>query len=240
MIKTLLGWIQTAISYVHLALEGPPKVGATPSATLTNIIMAQAANFGPSPKTGGHLHAVVIGQATTMTNSIMHWAPIYGLKPAFVVAGLSGESRCDNFAINPNFQDAKPNETPFEQFMHTDIGAGQFDGSTLWEADGIFADLKGMTYQQMMAKAYEIDWTIQHFCAFVSKLIADTTAEVHANPKLLDNVRNGSLDTFAMEAYNAGETGAYKIDIAGGDMSYGERWIANFHTYDALMNAATT
>jgi hypothetical protein len=223
------GWVNTAISYyVH---PPAPHVGST----LEQVIMSQARNYGPSPRTGGQLHEVTLEQATVLANLIRKYAP--ASKPdsfateeeweACIIAGLAGESCCDPNAINPNWQDAVPGETPAQAFGHMDIGEAQFDGSTLTPNDEIFADLKGLSQDEIKAKALDPDWATAHYITFVARLFSTTKAEVVQEPSILHYVPEGDIRVLTYEAYNAGVRGS-KLIAEGkglqGDWSYGQNW----------------
>jgi hypothetical protein len=259
--SALGGWLKTIISY--LTPNPPPvtvltddasapkiamasAVSAKPTidvqATLKSYILSRTKAFGPSPTTGGIIHTIDAATADKLASLIVLYGAKYDLEPAFIAAGIAGESLYDPLAVNPNYQDAKSkNETAEDQFLHTDIGLCQFDGATLVAADGIFADLAGCTYAQIKAKAYDCDWAVDHFCAFVSKLLADTNEEVYLNPKLLDNIKANTVRdrtrTLAVEAYNSGETGAEALAKSGTDLSYGERWMQTYATISLLLSA---
>ena len=151
-IEEVMGWLETVVSAVEI--HPVAKLGPTVEDTLTSIIVSQARNYGPSLVTGGHLHAVTKEQAVAVAQAIALYAPIHNVDPYLILAGLEGESRCDPYALNPNFQDGKPGETVTQRWMHTDVGAGQFDGSTLSQQDGIFSDLKGLSIDEMEAKSF--------------------------------------------------------------------------------------
>lgn len=203
-----------------------------PVATLTSIILSETRAFGPSPRTGGVIHQINDGTAKQIAELIVKHAPEYGLAPSLIAAGLCGESRFDPTALNPNWQDrTKPQETEFEEFMHTDIGLCQFDGATLFDDP----EFKGATLAQVRAKAYDPNWSVPAFCAFVAKLVTDTKAEVAAEQTLLDNVPNHDIMVLTTEAYNAGLHGAAHHAHAKGDFSYGQRWVANAAKYEALL-----
>jgi hypothetical protein len=236
----LVGWIQTLESFVES--HPAPVAGLTELETMTNIIVSQARSYGPSLTTGGHLSAVTQEQAQQIAGLILKWVAVYKLDPALVVAGLSGESRCDPNAMNPNYQDAQPGEDANAAFHHCDIGIAQFDGATLVQATGIFADLAGLSYAEIKAKALDPDWAIEHFCAFVAKLFADTEKEVANDPALLTEVPAGDIRILATEAYNAGPTGAAHIahtNGTAGNWSYGSGWINRYTTYAMVMKGQT-
>jgi hypothetical protein len=236
-------WVESALSAINLSLEDPPKPGLDKLETLTNIILSQAAEFGPSPRTGGILHKVDVETAKVVAAGVIEAASSYGLSEAFLLAGLSGESRCDPLAINPNNQDAVAGESPAAAFRHMDIGIAQFDGATLLQRSGIFLELKLLDQDQIKAKALDPTWAIGKFGAFVKQLVVETKLETEADPSLLQHVPDGDINILTTEAYNAGAHGAALIaKHAGlaGDWSYGQNWVKRAKEYQALLDQPPT
>jgi hypothetical protein len=253
----LEGWVASLVSYIdHPPL---PKTGS-----LQSIILAEARNYGPSPTTGGHLTKCSLADSLTISSGILKWAPQYGLDPAWVAAGMAGESCFCITAENPNNQDAKPNETPLQAFMHWDGGLGQFDGNTVISSLGIFADLApiwgpggksswsndlGAIYETK-AKIFDPEWSVQHFCAFLKSLKDATNEEVYLSQQngddILKGVYNQDIDILTAEAYNAGFTGARLISQKtapgastamppSGSWSYGINWKNRYTAYKAIL-----
>lgn len=236
-LTSLIDWLKTFVSLVQphpapkeIEVNNAPDIVAT----LTSIILSETREFGPSPKTGGHLHQIDAATAKHVATLIATHAPQHGLEPAFVAAGLCGESRFDPNAINPNWQDAKPGENATDAFLHTDLGIGQFDGATIYN----YPEMKGLSIAAIQAKACDPEWAIPAFCTFVKKLLDNTAIEVSADPSLLANTANRDERILATEAYNAGLHGAAHIAHQRGDMSYGERWVQRYLSYDALLKGA--
>jgi hypothetical protein len=218
-------WILTTSVKLYM---GAPVVPA--KATLVDIIMSQTMNYSSST-TGGHLCKISLDTAIKVAAVIEATAPKYGLTVPLVAAGIRGESDFDPAAVDPNNQDAKPGETPDQAILHTDIGIGQFDGATLVAKP----EFKGCTLCQIEAKAYDMNWAIPAYCAFVEGLIAATKSEVALYPDLLVNTPNHDYMVLALQAYNSGVHGAAEMARAKGSFSYGLAWLQRSGQYAAIL-----
>jgi hypothetical protein len=204
-------------------------------ATAKSIILANTRKFGPSPITGGTIHIVDDATAQLIAELVVQYAPEYGHSIAFILAGLDGESLFDPKAINPNFQDGKKGESADATFMHTDLGEGQFDGSTLKGDPKKYPEFVGLTDEEIEAKAMDPRWAVPAFCSFVRDLRVNTLKELANEPTLLDNVPNHDWLILATTAYNSGLQGAMHLAHTAGSFAYGVRWIANRDKFAAIL-----
>lgn len=209
--------------------SGKPVVNLV--ASVKAIILSETREFGPSPHTGGHLHKLTDAKAQKVAELIVSSGPQYKLEPAFVAAGLCGESRFDPDAINPNWQDATKGEVAHAAFLHTDLGLAQFDAATLASEP----EFKGLSDEAIRAKAMDPEWAVPAFCKFVRALLDATQKEVAADPSLLVNVPDHDVRILATTAYNAGLHGAAHLAHTHGDFSYGVRWMSNYNKYSTLL-----
>lgn len=203
----LKGWIQTAVSYV----TQPP---VPTKASIVELIMSRTCNYGPSPRTGGVIHKIDQATAEAVADEILAAHAQYPTVPvALIVAGLDQEGRFDPNASNPNWQDKVNNpETELEAFEHEDVGIAQIDGSTLIG----YPELHGKSIAEMRAWAFDIKNAIPKFVSIYADNIK------HANDFFTSPlssykqqakiyVPNGNPLVLAIEAYNAGWTGAANL-----------------------------
>ena len=120
-----------------------PTVTTTPSGVtvttpptmqqkLEALIEHENGAFGPSPTTGGFIHAIDATARAQIARLIIEYAkPEAGLPVSLFAAWIRGESRFDSAAENPNRQKAVPGETPAQAFLHADLGIAQYDGTEL-------------------------------------------------------------------------------------------------------------
>ena len=209
----------------------PPK----PGASLAEIILSNTREYGPNPRTGGLIHRIDAAEAKVLEDIIKSEAPKYNLDPVLVIAGLCGESMFDPHAENPNYQDAKPNETPQQAFEHDDIGIAQLDGSLL-EDEHEFPELKGMSFEQMKAKAFDPAWAIPKFCQHVRWMYDNMAKYVADDPSLLCDANDHDIDVLTLTAYNAGLTGARHRAHTGGNFNYGKNWKKRYVDYTAIID----
>ena len=218
----LLGWAQSFVSW----LTSPPL--PSPGSTLADIIMSETRDYGPSPITGGHLSKIDRSTAELIASLILDECSSADEDPAFIAAGICGESAFDPKAIDPNNQDAKPNETPHDKFLHTDFGIGQFDGYIL----AAEPSLKSLTDEQIQAKAEDITWAIPHFVTLVSQNRKDVMAAIKQDPSILNKVPNKDPEVLIAQAYNSGLRGA----LESVTFPYGQRWVNRAYQYKQILN----
>lgn len=205
-IETLFSWLMTRWDLWRLSqYMSNDLIGR-----VTRLIVSQS--LAIRTKSGGRIHRVNRHDAHTIAlyvNSVAYQNKAGELSIALLLAWLSGESRCDPRAYNPNKQLAKPNETEEEAFSHADIGIAQFDGAGL-RARPEFAHESVEAIKQI---AFTIDWAIPAFALYVEELLAWAKVQIIKPtwPTLTYDYAADYL-LLAAQAYNVGRDGALALD----------------------------
>jgi hypothetical protein len=211
--KSVPSWFEQKYWARHHAM----LIRTNQTISLYELVCQQRLALGPM-KSGGVIHKITDAQAVTVTQALYKAAMAATLPPgitrgdfiALLFAWVRGESGFDPNCIDPNLQDAKPNETPYDTFLHTDVGIAQIDGS---ELVGLFPDF---SWEQARDSALDPSWACPQMSATILAVITwgrQMAAFLGANgypvpPDSDDPVAPFTAFVLGAEAYNAGRTGA--------------------------------
>lgn len=222
---SIFAWIATAWHWFAAQfLIADAKHEADPAFA---IIRAQNYAIGPMPVTGGIIHRLSDRDLLFNLSLIEESAKKQGLDLALVLAWVCGESRFDHLAINPNLQSKKPGETEEEAFRHADIGIGQFDGATLLG----MPEFKDRPFREVQKTAFDPAWAIPYFCKYVADLFAWAKRSIDIEPFLASGDPARNTPRLAIQAYNAGRSGALQLARLRGPMKYADSILARRDTF---------
>jgi hypothetical protein len=195
-----------------------PTPAPTPATQITAWLLSITRNVGPMATTGGVIHEIDAATAAQEAALIVSNAAASGLKRSILCSFIKDESLGDPNATDPNLDSLPPNADASAQFLNTDFGLAQINGSTL----AAMPALAGMSIAEMTAKAYDMTWALEQMCSIIAGNIAQITAAFAANPKLLAATPNQDIRVAWCNAYNAGVQGTIdSLESSSPDLSYG-------------------
>lgn len=226
---SIFGWLATAWHWLA-AQFATANAASTPDPVYA-IMRAQNYAIGPMPTTGGIIH--LVDETTLMHEAALIEQGVQNaqrLTISLALAWITGESRFDCQAINPNNQLAEPNESPLDAFKHADLGIGQFDGATLLA----MPEFAGKSIEEIKAKAFDPNWAIPYFCTYADDLLGWAN-DTMSGDAAISAACKGDSRLLGIEAYNAGRTGAVRLARMGAPLTYAQSILARAASFEKVL-----
>ncbi len=222
-------WLGGALKTAWTFLTSPAPPAPLPSTATGGVVaptgdaltnrLAQfiaSKNYYLVTKAGGLIHKTTPEQNLATATALIPAAKGAGIPLALLTGYAIQESLGDPLAYDRNIALAKPNDTPHDVFLRTDLGLLQINGSTI--AD--LPEFATATVAEMEAKGYDPVWsanwaakTIAGNLEWATQQIVDDPSLAVKIPKgpLLNGVAIDSAWTLGAQAYNNGRKGALHI-----------------------------
>jgi hypothetical protein len=198
-------YVFAAFSWLHSqvrAAAAPPETDP-----VTKIILRDNSAGGPFGRTGGQVFKNTPEQCAQIAELLKAHAPGEGIPIELALAWLWCESRLSILSVNPNNQDAQPNETPDQAFNHLDLSIAQFDGSTVRS----WPEFVGKTRDEIKAKLFDPAYVIPVWTQYAGDSMAwGRMCTTQPTLPALNLPDNGAV-ALSILSYNAGRSGALAI-----------------------------
>jgi len=215
LIEQFVAHLRSLIQQETLNVTDATEIAAAKTITLYELVQQQRLALGPLASTGGTIHLITDAQAVVVTKALYNAAVAIESKLytigltldtflPLLFAWVRGESGFDPACINPNNNLAKPGESAYDTFMHTDWGLAQVNGSIL---NGLLPDYP---WEQQRDTALDPEWASVRMVATILEDLTWGAQTWH----LLTSAWLGKFPplvttyTVGAEAYNKGKSGA--------------------------------